>query len=62
MRLIFFALVCCWVTGCAGRSTCEVFSPPPAVGPTAQNDQRVAVLSTGDPTATGSQLGQQRCR
>lgn len=42
------------LSACAGGggpdSACEVFTPPPADSPTAQNDQRVEVLATADPT------------
>ncbi|WP_120994820.1 hypothetical protein HKW98_02290 [Stutzerimonas urumqiensis] len=41
------------LVGCAGgppESACEVFTPPPAISPTAENDHRIEVQSTADPT------------
>ncbi|WP_028239160.1 hypothetical protein [Stutzerimonas azotifigens] len=52
------------LAGCAGggapESACEVFTPPPAESPTAQNDQRVEVQATADPTTINSP-DQQEC-
>ncbi|TBU89280.1 hypothetical protein [Stutzerimonas kirkiae] len=58
MRSPILALVCLVLAGCSGgtRHACEVIAPPPATGPTVQNDQRVAIQSSGDPTImSGSQ-------
>ncbi|QLF93964.1 hypothetical protein HW090_12460 [Pseudomonas sp. ABC1] len=55
MRSSMLVVVACLVmAGCSGgtRHACEVIAPPPATGPTAQNDQRVAIQSSGDPTIT----------
>ncbi|MGK9066806.1 hypothetical protein [Stutzerimonas chloritidismutans] len=54
MRHVAIAVCLLGLAGCAGNgpdSACEVFDPPPAQSPTAQNDQRVEMQSTGDPTA-----------
>jgi hypothetical protein len=54
MRYAAIAVCCIGLAGCAGGapdSACEVFDPPPLESPTAQNDQRVQMQSTGDPTA-----------
>ncbi|TLX53885.1 hypothetical protein DN824_02455 [Stutzerimonas nosocomialis] len=55
MRYAAVALCCLTLAGCAGggapESACELFAPPPADTPTAQNAQRVEMQATGDPTA-----------
>lgn len=55
MRYAIVAVCCLGLVGCAGSgapdSACEVFDPPPAASPTTQNDQRIQMQSTGDPTA-----------
>jgi len=54
MRYVAVAVCCLGLAGCAGGSpdsACEVFDPPPVQSPTTQNDQRVEMQSTGDPTA-----------
>ncbi|WP_313513840.1 hypothetical protein [Pseudomonas sp.] len=53
MRYSLLLLCCLGIAGCAGGnspSACEVFSPPPADSPTAKDDQRVEMQSSGDPT------------
>jgi len=63
MRKLAILLLCAGLAGCSGNgsapSTCEVLSPPAIVLPTTQDDQRVEVQSSGDPTLDGS--GQQDC-
>ncbi len=63
MRYAAIAVCCLGLAGCAGNgpdSACEVFDPPPAQSPTAQNDQRLERQSTGDPTA-GTAADMQTC-
>jgi hypothetical protein len=50
MRALFVLLLATTLAGCAGSSACQVFSPTPADTPTAKEEQRVEVQSTGDPT------------
>ncbi|MFV0454265.1 MAG: hypothetical protein ACK5NQ_04585 [Pseudomonas sp.] len=53
MRYVAFAVCCIGLAGCAGGSpdsACQVFDPPLVQSPTTQNDQRVEVQGTGDPT------------
>jgi hypothetical protein len=59
MRNAIVLLVCLGLAGCAATDACEVISPPPAMSPTAQDDQRVEMQSTGDPTEAGDEM--QRC-
>lgn len=55
MRHAVVALCCLGLAACAAPGTpdsaCEVFDPPPAASPTAQDEQRIQMQSTGDPTA-----------
>ena len=63
MRFAAIAVCCIGLAGCAGGSPdslCEVIDPPPVQSPTAQNDQRIEMQSTGDPTA-GTAADMQDC-
>ncbi|WJN59218.1 MULTISPECIES: hypothetical protein [unclassified Pseudomonas] len=62
MRSFSILLLCvAGLAGCSGKapSTCEVLSPPEIILPSTQDDQRVEVQSSGDPTVDGS--AQQDC-
>ncbi|MES2818814.1 MAG: hypothetical protein V4812_07525 [Pseudomonadota bacterium] len=49
-------IFCAALAGCAGGSRlCEVITPPPASGPTEQDNQRIERQSTGDATQTGNE-------
>lgn len=57
MRNLAAAVCCLGLIGCAGGppdSACQVFDPAPVQSPTAQNDQRVQMQSTGDPTVAAT--------
>ena len=65
MRYPLLVLVCSiGLIGCSGgspvTSTCEVISPPPAMGPTEKDNQRIETQSSGDPTAA-QDSPEQRC-